>query len=267
MYRYLALDLDGTLLTSKKEITNNTLQLLWEIQNKGIKLILCTGRPTYGVWPIAELLKMQKHQGKLITFNGGMTIDCETRGILDSHLISSDLLPIFYEYANKYKLTLMSYKENNIISENGEDPHVLYTARNNQMRSITVDNFLDVIKFPVPKCLVLGDPNRIVNLEKELNSVLRGKANAFRSEPFMLELVPAGVDKAKSLKQLISSMESNSCELVACGDGHNDTEMIKYAGLGVAMGNAQTPAKAVADYIAPSNDEDGIADVIRRFLL
>lgn len=265
MYQYLALDMDGTLLTSSKIVTSNTQKALVEIQKRGVKLILCTGRPTYGVMPTAQLLEMDKYEGMIITYNGGMIIDCKTLDVLSSHLVSPELFPYFYKLAHDNALTIMSYKDDCIISENSDDPYVRYVATNNKMPSVTVRNFLDVINFPVPKCLIVGDPSRIAALETEMSTHLQGQANAFRSEPFLLELVPANVDKGQALLHLTEMLNIRPDELVACGDGFNDVSMLMPAGLKVAMANAQPPVKAIADYIAPSNDNEGIVDVIQKF--
>jgi hydroxymethylpyrimidine pyrophosphatase-like HAD family hydrolase len=94
---------------------------------------------------------------------------------------------------------------------------------------------------------------------------LQGRANAYRSEPFYLEVVPTGIDKAKGLEALRSRLGVMPAELIACGDGYNDISMIRYAGLGVAMGNAQDIVKEAADYVTLSNEADGVAHVIRKF--
>ena len=89
----------------------------------------------------------------------------------------------------------------------------------------------------------------------------------YRSEPYFLELVPKGIDKAQSLQVLLDKLEMKKEEMIACGDGFNDLSMIRFAGLGVAMSNAQPPVKEVADYITLSNDEEGVAHVVEKFLL
>ena len=95
---------------------------------------------------------------------------------------------------------------------------------------------------------------------------MQNRINVYRSEPFFLELVPKKIDKAASLDSLLTQLNLTSDSLIACGDGFNDLSMIKYAGLGVAMGNAQEPVKEAADFIAPTNDEDGIVSVLEKFI-
>jgi Cof subfamily protein (haloacid dehalogenase superfamily) len=97
--------------------------------------------------------------------------------------------------------------------------------------------------------------------------VLKGRMEVYRSEPYFLELVPKGIDKAQSLAVLLEEIGMTREEMIACGDGFNDLSMIKYAGLGVAMDNAQPTVKEAADFITHSNDADGVAHVVERFYL
>jgi Cof subfamily protein (haloacid dehalogenase superfamily) len=130
-----------------------------------------------------------------------------------------------------------------------------------------VDNFLEAIHFPVAKCLIVGEPTRLAVLEKEMYEHLKDRMGVFRSEPYFLELVPKGIDKAQSLSVLLGEIGMRREEMICVGDGFNDLSMIRYAGLGVAMANAQDVVKENADYITLSNEEDGVAAVVEKFIL
>lgn len=135
------------------------------------------------------------------------------------------------------------------------------------METKKVDNFLEAVHFPVAKCLIVGDPERLAILEKEMYEHLKDRMGVFRSEPYFLELVPKGIDKAQSLAVLLKEIGMTKEEMIAIGDGFNDLSMIKYAGLGVAMANAQEVVRQNADYITLSNEEDGVAAVVEKFIL
>ena len=100
----------------------------------------------------------------------------------------------------------------------------------------------------------------------QLQAKYHGLLNIYRSEPFFLEIMPRNIDKAKSLQKLLNSIGLTAEEMICCGDGYNDLSMIEYAGLGVAMANAQPIIKDSADFITRSNDEDGIIHVINLFM-
>lgn len=110
----------------------------------------------------------------------------------------------------------------------------------------------------------MGDPDELIKTESELSLRLQGRISVYRSEPFFLELVPQGIDKARSLAVLLDELGMTREQMVAMGDGYNDLSMIRFAGMGVAMANAQEPVKKAADYITLSNDEDGVAAAVEK---
>ena len=134
------------------------------------------------------------------------------------------------------------------------------------MEIIQVENFPDFFNFPVNKLLISGDPRIVSGLIDPLRETYHGLLNIYLSEPFFLEIMPRNVDKAQSLQKLLNSIGLTADEMICCGDGYNDLSMIEYAGLGVAMENAQPVLKETADFITRSNDEDGILHVIDLFM-
>lgn len=266
-YKLLVLDLDGTLTNAKKEITENTRQTLIEAQEQGIKIVLASGRPTYGIAPLANQLELQKYEGYILAYNGGEIIDWKTGELMYKNLLDPEVLPYLYECACKNHFAIVTYDGEYVLTEYPDDEYVLKEALLNVMKIKKVDNFLEAVKHPTAKCLIVGEPERLAVLEKEMYEVLKDRMGVFRSEPYFLELVPKGIDKAQSLSVLLSEIGMTREEMIAVGDGFNDLSMIKYAGLGVAMANAQPVVRENADFITLSNEEDGVAHVVRKFML
>lgn len=266
-YKILVLDLDGTLTNSKKEITPHTLDVLIRAQKSGLKIVLASGRPTYGIVPLANELQLDKFGGYILSYNGGQIIDWRTKELMYENVLNPEVYPYLYQSAKENGFEILSYKDEYIVSENSDHPYIQHEAFLNKMESVTVDSFLQAIDFPVPKCLVVGEPKPLAQLEIAMRQELEGKMNVFRSEPFFLELVPNGIDKACSLSVLLSALQLKPEEMIAIGDGFNDVSMIKFAGLGVAMANAQDAVKKEADYITLSNDEDGVAAIVEKYIL
>ena len=267
MYKLLALDLDGTLTNSKKEITPHTLDVLLRAQRQGLRIVLASGRPVEGIAPLAEQLRLKEYGGFIMAFNGGVIIDCATQDTIYECLLDTGVYRHLYEKGNTEDFRILSYVEGHIACEDIENEYVKYEAMLNRMPLMKLDNFLDTITYPEPKCLIVGKPEKLEVLGKELASYYDGKINVYRSEPFFLEIVPLGIDKAKRLEFLVSHLDIKKDNLMACGDGFNDLSMIKYAGLGVAMSNAQQVVKDAADYVTLSNEEDGVAAAVERFIL
>lgn len=129
-----------------------------------------------------------------------------------------------------------------------------------------IDNFADYIDFPINKLLIPGEPSVLEQAMEVLKRRFHSLLNIYRSEPFFLEIMPQKIDKAHSLQKLLNSIGLTADSMICCGDGYNDVSMIEYAGLGVAMENAQPIVKQRADFITRSNDEDGILHVINEFM-
>lgn len=266
-YKLLVLDLDGTLTNSQKRITRKTRDTLIKVQEKGVKVVLASGRPTYGIVPLANELRLNDFGGFILSYNGGEIINWQTQEVLCKKILDPVVLPYLYECAQKYDFPILTYQHENVLTEYPDDIYVHKEAFLNKMNIKKVDNFLDAITFPVAKCLIVGESTTLAVLEKKMQKHLKENMEVYRSEPFFLELVPKGIDKAQSLAFLLEKTGMKKEEMIACGDGFNDLSMIKFAGLGVAMANAQDIVKENADFITLSNEEDGVAYAAEKFLL
>ena len=266
-YKMIVLDLDGTLTNNKKEITPRTKQALMQAQAAGVHVVLASGRPTYGIVPLAEELKLKDNGGYILAFNGGKIIDCTNNEVLFEQKLDEQLVPILFQEAKKAGMEILTYQGEGIAATNKDDEYVQHEAFINKMPVTQYDDFLNQLVYPINKCLIVGDPTPLHKLEIRLAKELEGKMDVYRSADFFLECVPLGIDKARSLDRLISSLRISREEVIACGDGYNDLSMIRFAGLGVAMANAAKDIQSEADFVTLSNEEDGVAHVIERFIL
>lgn len=264
-YRIIALDLDGTLTNHDKVVTPRTRQALLKAQDKGAIIVLASGRPTYGIMPVADCLELEKRGGYILSYNGGNIIDTLTGEKLFSQYLPDHVLPLLYKYAREHGHALLGYAGNEIITEKPDDSYVKEESRINKMNIRKVDNLLDALEPHPTKLLMTGDPSDMLRAENELLETLGDKMDIFRSAPFFLELVPKGIDKAQSLLRLLSKIDLTSVDMIAFGDGYNDLSMLKLAGMGVAMANAAPEVRAGADYVTLSNEEDGVAEALRHF--
>lgn len=198
-YKLLVLDLDGTLTNSKKEITPFTRETLLQAQEKGLHLVLASGRPTYGIVPLAEELNMKQYGGFILSFNGGKVIDFMTDKVLFEQALPPDIVPVLYNRSKEAGLAILSYNGKYILSEHPENKYVQYESFLTKMKIKATDDFLRDLHQPADKCLVVGEPEMLVSLEEKLRQELGKRINVYRSEAFYLELVPKGIDKAASL--------------------------------------------------------------------
>lgn len=266
-YQLLALDLDGTLTNSDKKITPPTIEALIDIQKHGKKVVLASGRPTMGVTPLAKQLSLHEYGSYILSFNGGRITDCRTGKLIYNKTLPDDVAAPLFHIAKKYSgVDILAYSDERIISGIKPNRYTDLEARINHVNIETVPDFLLEIPEMNNKFLITGEPEVIARVQKEVKDYFRSYLNVYCSDPFFLEIMPHGIDKAHSLLRLLTSIGLTADEMICCGDGCNDLTMIETAGLGVAMANAQSVVKEKADYITKSNDEDGVLQVINQFL-
>lgn len=263
-YKLLVLDIDGTLTNTQKQITDHTRATLIEAQRAGLKLVLASGRPTYGIAPLAKELQMDQFGGYILSFNGGKIIDSSTMETLYAQTLPNSIVGELHAEAKQAGATIISYLDEYILTEEPTNKYVEHELFLTRMKPKKVENFTDAVTFDPDKCLIVGEGELLLPLAEKLNNGFSEILSAYRSEPFFLEVVPKGIDKALSLQRLLNIVGLTKADMVAVGDGFNDLSMIKFAGLGVAMANAQEEVKAAADYITLSNEEDGVADLVEK---
>ncbi|MBQ8558366.1 MAG: HAD family phosphatase [Tyzzerella sp.] len=265
-YEMLVLDLDGTLTNSEKKITPPTKQALIEIQQQGKKVVLASGRPTPGVLPLAKELNLQDYGSFILSYNGGRIINCATNEIIYNKTLPPSVIPTVYDIVKEFDVDILTYSDDAVISGIKPNQYSELESSINKLPVKRVDNFAEYVDFPVNKLLITGDPAIAEKLEGILKEKFHKLLNIYRSDSFFLEVMPQNIDKAHSLQKLLSSVGLTSDQMICCGDGFNDLTMIEYAGLGVAMANAQDIVKKNADFITKSNDEDGVLYVINQFM-
>lgn len=266
-YQILVLDLDGTLTNSKKEITKPTLEALIEIQEAGKKVVLASGRPTMGILPLAEQLHLEKYGSYILSFNGARITDCRTKKVLYNRTVPKDAIASIYKIASKYPVDILAYGESSVYSGLKTNKYSELEAWINHVEIQKPEDFVALVKEQDNnKFLLTGEPDDIAQAKLEMQAIFRGYLNIYCSDPFFLEIVPQNIDKAFSLQKLLNSIGLTADGMICCGDGYNDISMIEYAGLGVAMKNAQPLVLEKADYITKSNDEDGVLHVINEFM-
>lgn len=265
--KLVVLDIDGTLVNSKKEITPLTLEYLLKIQEEGHIVALASGRPYPGLAQFVEKLKLKEYGGYALSFNGGKVVSCSDMKTVFEKPIPNRYAKIIYDYAIEKGIGMVTYKDDTVITGTRIDEYMEYEARLNFMKLEKVDDFLSYVDFDMTKCLLSAESKLAEKCEKELAKLLAPDLNVFRSEPYFIEVTRKGVDKAESIEKLLEVVGMKREQTICCGDGFNDLTMVKYGGIGVAMGNAQQIVKDAADYITGSCDEDGLVEVIKKFVL
>ncbi|MFI3304617.1 MAG: Cof-type HAD-IIB family hydrolase [Rikenellaceae bacterium] len=266
-FKVAIFDLDGTLTNSKKELSPRNREALISLQEQGVKVVLASGRPTYGIIPIADEINLSHYGGYILSFNGGVILDYAANEVIYSQQLGEDLIAPLYQASVEEGCVILSYRGREILTEDTENQYVKFEAMLNKMPTRRVESFVEEFACKVPKCLAVGDPERSIALEKRLVAKFGTVMNIYRSEPFFVELVPLGIDKAQSLARLAQHLAVTSEDMIAFGDGFNDLSMIEFAGHGVAMANAQEVVRQRANATTLTNDEDGVAHYLESNIL
>ena len=263
-YRLIAMDLDGTLNNDEKRITDETRRVLMEAQNRGVRLALASARPSPGLFRERDVLDMQRHQGILMSYNGGRIVDASdgrvlfetsmdmetTRQVLRM-LETLPVTPILDDGAQFYVTDAHGYK-------------VDYECRNNRMECSEVENLADFLNFAPIKILMSVLPERIDEVQAKIAAMLPEELIVTQTAAFYLEVIPRSINKGQGIRDICRTLSISPAEVIAFGDSENDIPMLRAAGMGVAMGNARDDVKAAADMVTRTNNEDGIAWALRR---
>ena len=267
-YKLLVLDVDGTLLNDEREISKRTLAALLKVQQMRVRIVLASGRPTYGLMPLAKTLELGNYGGFVLSYNGCQIIKAQNGEILFERRINPEMLPYLEKKARKNGFAIFTYHDDTLITDSPDNEYIKNEALLNNLKIIREDEFSTAIDFAPCKCMLVSDKEKaLIGLEQHWEKRLAGTLDAFRSEPYFLEVVPCGVNKANTLGALLEHLGVTREEVIAVGDGVCDVTMLQLAGMGVAMGHSQDSVKVCADYVTASNEEDGVALAVEKLIL
>lgn len=272
MYKLVAIDLDGTLLNTNKEISDRNKKVISLAKEKGVKIIICSGRVYTGARLYAKQLGLTD---PIIACNGAVISEnIDGRVIYSNNLNIEDCLKIV-EICNKYSIYYHVYAGDTMFTEKLGFTSLKYFEKNKQLPpEDRVD--IVVVKSMVDKLNTIPDQVLkfvVVNDDIELLRKIRSEMEQITSIDIMssnydnFEVMNKGVNKGAALKKLSAFLDIPAAEMIAIGDNENDMTMFEYAGLSIAMDNGEDFAKEAAQYVTASNNEDGVAQAIERFIL
>jgi Cof subfamily protein (haloacid dehalogenase superfamily) len=268
MYKIIAVDMDGTLLKDDKTISNNVKEKIKKAGELGVKVVLTTGRPIQGIQKYLKELNLTKEGDYVIAVNGALVSRADNFQVIKSSavLTGKDV---------KYIYSKVKHLNTYFHSYGSKEDFVNKRSKFSDEEEIRVGLKVREIDFAAAikdedillKAILEEEPYILDEITPQIPKELFEEYTILRTAPHMLEIINKNLHKAVGLEQLAKHLGIKKEEIIAIGDAENDIEMIKYAGLGVAMGNAKDEIKKLAGFIAKSNEEDGVAEVIDRFIL
>jgi len=261
----LVLDMDDTLLRDDHTISERNKEMLLKTQELGVYVVLASGRPTPAMITYAHDLNLPKYGSYILSFNGAVIMEMKDSSIVFEQSLSIEDVHALYDFSIQNNVHIITYMDGQIISESTSS-YIDVETNLTGMPFHKVKNFKEAICSEAIKCILLGEPSYLKEVEQLLKLEMPHK-NVSISKPFFLEVTQQGIDKAESLKRLAALLDIQQHEIIAVGNAGNDLSMIEYAGLGIWVDNVTPELRDKADYIVASNNNDGVAEVVERFIL
>ncbi|MGN0417466.1 HAD family hydrolase [Anaerostipes faecalis] len=268
MYRMVVSDLDGTLLNSQKQITKATVKEIEKLSEKDVIFVAATGRSDVMTKPYFRQLV---HESIVVACDGAVIRNIRTGNILFEKRLSSKQCKEVFQICQMYGLSYYVFSKDALVAEDPQNDRFLKHKEFNksvieedQIPMVIVDHLEEYVENHSVYKIVASHYQKeyldtVAEVIKERTSV-----DAIRSGKHVLAIKAKGVSKAEALKWLTSHLHISMDQVVAFGDEVNDIEMLKAAGLGIAMENADDVVKLSADDVTSSNDEDGVANKLKR---
>ncbi|RED54855.1 Cof-type HAD-IIB family hydrolase [Cohnella lupini] len=263
-YRLIAMDLDDTLLTDELTVSDKTRKAMTDAIALGAHLTIATGRMFDSAQKIARQVGLNV---PIITYQGSLIKNLLDEEILYERSVPVDVAKQLYAYCQEHGLHLQSYISDKLyVSEDG-DKIKGYAKQSNIPYTVVTDFGTIVSQENQTKLLIIDEPAKLDALLPELKSLFGSRVHLTKSKPNYLEFMHPEGTKGHALRFLAAHYGIPMDETIAMGDAMNDHEMVNAAGLGVAMANAVPALKEIADFITFSNNDDGVAHVLQKFVL
>ena len=264
-YEMIFSDMDGTLLKNDFEVSEKNKAAIKKAVEKEVQFVICTGRGVFGVERYLEQLNLMGKEGYAICQNGGAVYDLRDMSLAIRESFSPKTYAPIAEFARDLGLELYYYDDRTFIAETETDRVKQYCK--------VMGSGVEVMKNPLSyageftKSLITGEREKLLLVQKKLMETAGDELDCFFSSKIFMEVVKKGVSKGNIMEQTAKKAGVSLKNVIAVGDSHNDISMIKKAGLGIAVANAESEVKEVADFITEKScDKDAIAEVIEKFI-
>ena len=268
MIKLVAIDMDGTLLNSKKQLLEETKQYFKNFHNKNTEtlLVLCTGRPETGIRPYLKDLGYLEENHYIISQNGANIYESQTGKRVMDAFVDSAAIQKWIELGKKHGISVMGAGVDYYYSFD-EDPTewMEFDVKlvSGKLKRIPTKESLNTDFY---KILLMGDEEQLNEFETFIPQEWRDEFYVVRSQKYLVEVLTKGVNKAFGLEKLAKELNIQPSEIAAIGDAANDIEMLEYAGLAIAMGNASEEVKAIADIVTDTNENNGVIKAIDKLI-
>jgi len=263
-YKLITIDIDDTLLRNDLSISERNIKAIQAAVHKGVKVTLASGRTTQAVAPILDRLGLNL---PVITYQGARIVDVKNGTVIyEKELEYHQALPII-RFAEERNIHCNLYVDDVVYIEKMNQWVQLYKDRIGTVTIREVGKLSNFLEGKTTKVIYIDESDRILNIKSQIEKIVDDDVNVFISKPEYLEFTNKHATKGCAVEFLGKYFGIKRKEIISIGDTYNDISMIEYAGLGVCMSNGPKEVQDIADYVTLSNEEDGVAHVIEKFVL
>ncbi len=267
--KLLFCDMDDTLLTSDKRISDRNLSAIRRLTDSGCGFVMCTGRPLYSCMVLARQYALLGKNYYIASYNGGQIVDTFDSRELVHEGVSFEVVRTLFAEAPRWDLNVQTYNDDCVLVEQDSE-YIAWYSKRIRMPYRVVDDVMEALEAEPLKCIVahMTDHDRLERFQAEIGPKLSDVTENIFSNPVLLEFGSKKAGKGIAVENLSRVLGVDRSDCYAIGDEGNDIDMIKRAGTGIAMANAIDEAKQAADLVTRAdNDHDGVAEIIEEVIL
>ncbi|BBM35579.1 Cof-type HAD-IIB family hydrolase [Pseudoleptotrichia goodfellowii] len=268
-YKLIATDMDGTLLNDRHLISEGNVQAIKEVQKKGVKFVLASGRPSFAMLNYAKKLEMDKNEGYVLAFNGGQLINMSDGKVMFHEGLNKEDIEKVYNASKEIGLPMVLYAGDTVYA-NGNSEYVQFEVNQCEMKFVEFKSLEELYGYGIKettKCMIIGNGESVKKAEKYMKSKYEKDYFIAISAPIFLEIANKNINKGKTLKKLGEITGIDTSEMIAVGDSYNDAPLLEVVGMPVAVENAVPKIKEMSKFESTSNNNDALKTVIEEFFM
>jgi Cof subfamily protein (haloacid dehalogenase superfamily) len=262
--RLVIADVDGTLVTKEKVLTDRAIQSVFRVRAIGIKFVVTSGRPPRGMAMLVEPLKLDQ---PLAAFNGGVVTQPDLTTVLRENFLERSMVEKVIKIILEHKLDVWVYTDKDWFVRDVNAPHVAREQWTVKFTPVLVPRFDGLLERVAKVVGVSDDLDAVKRCEKDVQDACGDQASAARSQPYYLDVTHPKANKGEVVLAMSDLLSTPIEQIVTIGDMPNDVLMFRKSGISIAMGNASADVQKSATYVTTSNEQEGFANAMDKFVL
>jgi Cof subfamily protein (haloacid dehalogenase superfamily) len=262
--RLVVADVDGTLVTHDKILTERAIRSVFKLREAGIQFVITSGRPPKGMAMLIEPLNLDE---PIAAFNGGVVIQPDLKTVLRQNVLPPDVVKKVVPQILDHKLDAWIYTDTTWFVHDTNAPHVAREQWTVKFEPVVTDKLESLVDKVAKVVGVSDDLEGVARCEKDVQASFGSSVSAARSQPYYLDVTHPNANKGEVVRIMSELLNIPPQEIATIGDMPNDVLMFVKSGVSIAMGNASPEVQKSATYVTTSSEEEGFANAMEKFIL